>query len=142
MKWNPKAFFETASFYSWACQTGGVDQQGSRNDSLAKFIAFHLKIPVYAFIKRTEYADTWGSRGDRMVLRTQCNIPLIGNTDRCEQLTLENKERNRNMNNLGATWMENGAVHSVGNGSTPEEAPDGMFVFYPNAKEPQKVSEL
>lgn len=140
MKWNPKAFSATASFYSWACRTGGLEDKNSRNNTFAHYIAFHLNIPVYAFIRRTEYANTWGSRGDRMILRTQCNIPVVGNTDRCEQLIEENKNRRENVDNTGATWMENGAVYPVTTGSSPEEDPKGMFVYYPRVQEPKQVT--
>lgn len=136
-QWQAKAFYEKASFYSWACQTGGVEKKEEK--PLANHIADHLNIPVYTFIRKSDYAETWGSSDDRRYLRFQCNIPLVGDSKRCEQLTNENKERNDNMGSMEVVWMKNGAVHPVKCGTTPEQAPDGMFIFYPNLKEPIRV---
>lgn len=106
---------------------------------LANHIADHLNIPVYTFIRRSDYAETWGSSNDRSYFKLQCNIPLAGDSKRCEQLALENKERNRNIEQKSAVWMKNGAVHPVKCGTTPEQAQDGMFIFYPHSKQPIRV---
>lgn len=136
-KWQAKAFYETASFYSWACQTGGIDKEGEK--SLANHIADHLNISVYTFIRRSDYAETWGSSDDRSYLRFQCRIPFLGDKNRCEQLDKENEERERNIDTNKAVWMKNGAVHPVKCGTTPEHAQDGMFIFSPNSKQPIRV---
>lgn len=134
MRWSAKSFYETASFYSWSCQTGGVEKAGEK--PLANSIADHLNIPVYAFIKRSDYAETWGNKDDRSYLRLQCKIPFWGDEDRCKKLADEDEERERNIDAVGAVWMKNGAVYPVKSGTTPEKVPAGMFVFNPNSKKP------
>lgn len=136
-RWQTKAFCETASFYSWACQTGGVEKEGGK--PLANHIADHLNIPVYTFIRRSDYAETWGSSDDRSYLKLQCNIPLAGDNKRCEQLEKGDEERQRNLDTKQVVWMKNGAVHPIKCGTTPEQALDGMFIFYPHSKEPIRV---
>lgn len=83
-KLSPQAFAQDAVFESYACRTGMGNRsdfpiedviQGmpETNQSLAQLIANHLRIKVKAFIRRSDYKNTWGSFEERQLGRA-CNI--------------------------------------------------------------------
>lgn len=140
--WNKESFHKKARLHSWACRTCAPNHG---NPSLAEEMANHLQIPVYGFQKKSDYADTWGSRDDRSTLR-KCNNPhTLGllmskdEEDSCERLKDEFKQRKDNLKDLGALWMDSGAVHPVKCGTSPSNLPEGRYVAKPGIQGVSKV---
>ncbi len=144
-QWNVEAFHEKADFYTWACRTGAPIKNDTRKRSLGHYIAKHLNIPVYGFVRRSDYAYTWGNDDDRSYLRWLCWSALpdaIQNVEKCNRLKREDEKREINKKNIGAVWMENGAVYPVCSGTSPKELPAGYYLFSTSSIEPILVKNI
>lgn len=82
-KFPPNAFDEDARIYSYACRTGvGVDKRSfdhgddpQYDQSLAQIIADSAEVRVWAFPRRSNYDETYGTGEDRKrVIETQKKI--------------------------------------------------------------------
>lgn len=144
-QWSVKAFHETAEFYTWACRTGAPIDGDAKNRSLGHYIAWHLKIPVYGFVRRSDYAHTWGNDDDRSYLRWKCWSALpdaVQNVEKCNRLRTEDEKRSMAMDDIGAVWMDNGAVYPVCSGTSPKELPAGYYLFSASSIEPILVKNI
>lgn len=140
--WSKEGFHKKAKLHSWACRTCAPNHG---QPSLAEEMANHLQIPVYGFQKKSDYADTWGSRDDRSILR-KCNNPhtlgLFMSKEEeasCQRLQEEYQQRTNSLRDLRAIWMDDGAVHPVKCGTSPSNLPEGRYVAKPGI---QGVSEV
>lgn len=144
-QWSVKVFHETAEFYTWACRTGAPIEGDAKNRSLGYYIACHLEMPVYGFVRRSDYVNTWGNDKDRSYLRLRCwrFLPdLVQDIEKCNRLRIEDEKRSMAMNDIGAVWMDNGAVYPVCSGSSPKELPAGYYLFSASSIEPKLVQNI
>ncbi|MFK3772607.1 hypothetical protein [Pseudomonas sp. NPDC089406] len=102
------------------------------NESLAQLLADHLQIKVRAFIRRSDYKNTWGSSKERQVSKL-CGI--IDNVESgeewCRKWKVSAKERANNDDLYKFTYQSTGAINPVISGDTPIGAPGGHFEFLP-----------
>ncbi|MOA19649.1 hypothetical protein D3C78_1400470 [compost metagenome] len=140
---SPLAFSSTARIDSYACRTGmgnqsefpieeGIQLFPQTNQSLAQLLADHLRIKVRAYIRRSDYKNTWGSFEERQ-LGKLCGVsndvaPGEKWCRRWKELANERKETDRS---LDFTYQTMGAIHPVISGETPIGAPGGHFEFLP-----------
>lgn len=140
---SPQAFSENARLDSYACRTGmgnlsdhpiedGVQFFPQTNESLAQLLANHLRIKVRAFIRRSDYKNTWGSFSERRVgdicQATANALPQQGWCDRWNTLDAERRDYHQNWR---FTYQVLGATNAVVSGDTPLGAPEGFFEFLP-----------
>ena len=142
-KISPQAFSPTARIDSYACRTGmgnrpdypieeGIQFFPQTNESLAQLLANHLRIKVHAFIRRSDYKNTWGTLEERQ-LGKLCQIsndsaPGYEWCKRWKKLSDERKETDRS---LDFTYQSIGATNPVISGDTPIGTPGGHFEFSP-----------
>lgn len=142
-KISPLAFSRTARVDSYACRTGMgnlpelftedfVQFRSQANESLAQRLADHLRIKVRAFIRRSDYKNTWGSFEERQLGK------LCGLSDNsapaeewCRMWSRLEEERKYNHRENKFTYQTMGAIHPVISGDTPIGAPGGYFEFLP-----------
>lgn len=78
-----------------------ANRQGdAQKRSLGHYMAKHLNIPVYGFVRRSDYAHTWGKDDDRSYLRWQCWSALpdaVQNVEKCNRLRTEDEKRSMAM---------------------------------------------
>ncbi len=140
---SPQAFSPSAHIDSYACRTGmgnlpdykieeAVQFFPQTNESLAQLLANHLSIPVHAFIRRSDYKNTWGSFEDRR-LGSLCRISDNGvpGEEWCMRWVELDKERDNNNRLYKFTYQTMGASNPVISGSTPVGIPGGHFEFLP-----------
>ena len=140
---SPEAFSENARLDSYACRTGmgnvsdypiedGIQFFPQTNESLAQLLANHLRIKVGAFIRRSDYRNTWGSFGERR-LGEVCEISnnVAPDQEWCGSWGALDAERSRNDRDLDFTYQVVGAINPVESGDTPLGAPGGYFEFLP-----------
>ncbi|WP_177454440.1 hypothetical protein [Pseudomonas sp. Irchel 3E13] len=140
---SPEAFSETARLDSYACRTGmgnlsdypiedGVQLFPQTNESLAQLLANHLRIKVGAFIRRSDYKNTWGSFSERR-MGSVCKVTndVAPQQEWCDRWNTLDAERAKNDQNLDFTYQAVGAINPVVSGDTPLGAPDGYFEFLP-----------
>ncbi|MDZ5604796.1 PAAR domain-containing protein [Pseudomonas sp. RP23018S] len=140
---SPSAFSSTAQLESYACQTGmgnapdlsieaGVQFFPQTNESLAQLLADHLRIKVRAFVRRSDYQDTWGSIEERQLGKlcglTSDRAPA---TDWCGRWNTLAEERSQTHITLQYTYQTTGASNPVTSGTTPFGSPGGYFEFLP-----------
>ncbi|WP_124340572.1 PAAR domain-containing protein [Pseudomonas chlororaphis] len=142
-KISPSAFASSAQIDSYACRTGmgnrsdfpvedGIQFFPQTNESLAQLLANHLRIKVHAFIRRSDYKNTWGSFEERQ-LGKLCDVSdnAAPEEEWCQQWNKLKGER-KNYNKAGGfTYQEMGAINPVISGSTPLGIPGGHFEFSP-----------
>jgi len=143
MSISPLAFSRTAQLDSFACRTG----MGNRPDhtieeavqffpriseSLAQLLANHLRIREHAFIRRSDYKNTWGSFEDRQ-LGKLCTISDNSNPGPqwCRDWVKLDEERSTMDEMHDFTYQKMGASHPVISGETPIGVPGGYFEFLP-----------
>lgn len=139
----PEAFSNDAVFESYACRTGMGNRsefpiedviQGmpETNQSLAQLIANHLQIKVRAFIRRSDYKNTWGRFEERQLGRA-CDI--TGNRapdgEWCRRWKTLAQERADTIVEKGFNYQVIGAINPVESGDTPLLSPGGFFDFLP-----------
>ncbi|WP_369989601.1 hypothetical protein [Pseudomonas xanthosomatis] len=140
---SPQAFTSKAQIDSYACRTG----MGTRSEfpiedsiqflpqphqSLAQLLADHLRVKVRAFVRRSDYKNTWGSFDERQWGKL-CGISgnAAPNEAWCSKWNQLKNERLQNEGRLGSTYQTMGAIHPVISGDTPIGAPGGHFEFLP-----------
>ncbi|WP_095157853.1 PAAR domain-containing protein [Pseudomonas sp. Irchel 3E13] len=140
---SPEAFSETARLDSYACRTGmgnlsdypiedGVQLFPQTNESLAQLLANHLRIKVGAFIRRSDYKNTWGSFNERR-MGNVCDVThnVVPHQEWCGSWELLKDERKLKDEDFDFTYQARGALNPVISGDTPFGAPDGYFEFLP-----------
>ncbi len=142
-KISPLAFSSTARIDSYACRTGmgnrsdfpiedGIQFFPQTNESLAQLLADHLQTKVRAFVRRSDYKNTWGSFEERQ-LGKLCGISddAAPGEEWCRKWRALAKERESNNNMLDFTYQTMGAINPVISGETPLGVPGGHFEFLP-----------
>lgn len=125
MNLNPESFLDGASIWSYACRTGLSSENNSdieiftwgEEESLAQKMADFLNINIYAFLKRSSYEDTWGSKLDRLSLK-------IFDDDEFSNYKKEEKKIDNKF-----TWQPQGAYRDVKAGDTPHGPPNCLCLF-------------
>ncbi|WMJ01470.1 PAAR domain-containing protein [Pseudomonas chlororaphis subsp. aurantiaca] len=142
-KISPSAFASSAQIDSYACRTGmgnrsdfpvedGIQFFPQTNESLAQLLANHLRIKVHAFVRRSDYKNTWGSFEERQ-LGKLCGISnnAAPGEEWCRKWGELKDERNESQDVLKFTYQTMGAINPVISGDTPIGAPGGHFEFSP-----------
>jgi len=140
---SPEAFSSTAQLDSFACRTGmgnlpdysveeAIQFFPQINESLAQLLANHLRIKVHAFIRRSDYKNTWGSFEERQFGKL-CEVSdnAAPDAEWCREWLGTAEERIRNHQRLNFTYQKMGASNPVISGDTPVGAPGGYFEFLP-----------
>lgn len=140
---SPLAFSAAAQIDSYACRTGmgnrpefpieeGIQFFPQTNESLAQLLADHLQVRVRAFIRRSDYKNTWGSFEERQ-LGKLCGISdsTAPGEGWCRKWNQLKDERNENHDLLKFTYQTMGAINPVISGDTPIGVPGGHFEFLP-----------
>jgi uncharacterized Zn-binding protein involved in type VI secretion len=140
---SPAAFGKSARVDSYACRTGmgnvpdlmieeAVQFSPETDESLAQLLANHLRLKVRAFVRRSDYKDTWGSYVDRQ------RGALCGSTVRqpppeswCKDWNDSLRERDRYSTVYGFAYQDKGASNPVASGTTPYGLPGGHLEFTP-----------
>jgi hypothetical protein len=142
-KLSPAAFADDARLDSHACRTGMGNQPDlpieeavqfypQTNESLAQLLANHLRVRVRAYIRRSDYKNTWGSFEERR-LADLCGLSddRAPSTAWCREWNALDEERNRSFEEKNYTYQISGAKNPVISGSTPYGVPGGHFEFAP-----------
>ncbi|WDG55354.1 PAAR domain-containing protein [Pseudomonas chlororaphis] len=139
----PSAFTSSAQIDSYACRTGmgnrsdfpvedGIQFFPQTNESLAQLLANHLQIKVHAFVRRSDYKNTWGSFDERR-MGDLCGIS--GNAapgkEWCRKWGTLKDERKLSHKKHRFTYQTMGAINPVISGDTPVGVPGGHFEFLP-----------
>ncbi|MBB4864395.1 hypothetical protein HNP46_003259 [Pseudomonas nitritireducens] len=142
-KISPQAFSTSAKLESFACRTGmgnrseyriedGIQFFPQTNESLAQLMANHLGISVRAYVRRSEYKNTWGRVDERqfgkLCRASKGRMPDENWCKKWEALAGERKDIHDEFN---FTYQIMGAVNPVESGDTPIGAPGGHFEFLP-----------
>lgn len=140
---SPQAFSENARLDSYACRTGmgnlsdhpiedGVQFFPQTNESLAQLLANHLRIKVRAFIRRSDYKNTWDSFSERR-MGDICNATAnaLPQQEWCDKWGSLADERQVYDEDQDFTYQLLGAINPVVSGDTPLGAPEGFFEFLP-----------
>lgn len=140
---SPEAFSENARLDSYACRTGmgnvsdypiedGIQFFPQTNESLAQLLANHLRIKVGAFIRRSDYKNTWGSFGERR-MGNLCRVSgdVAPQQEWCDSWGALSTERRDNHESLRFTYQRLGAINPVISGGSPLGVPEGYFEFTP-----------
>jgi uncharacterized Zn-binding protein involved in type VI secretion len=140
---SPLAFSSSAVIDSYACRTGmgnrsefpiddAIQFFPETNESLAQLLADHLQVKVRAYIRRSDYKNTWGSLEERQ-LGKLCEISgdAAPGEEWCRRWDELAKERKKNHRALKFTYQTMGAINPVISGDTPLGAPGGHFEFLP-----------
>ncbi|MCK2094539.1 PAAR domain-containing protein [Thauera aromatica] len=142
-KISPLVFSSTAQIDSYACRTGmgnrsefpiedAIQFLPQTNESLAQLLADHLQVRVRAFIRRSDYKNTWGSFEERQ-LGKLCGISdnAAPGKEWCGKWKELEDERQENNDEMEFTYQTIGAINPVISGDTPVGAPGGHFEFLP-----------
>ncbi len=136
------AFSSAAQIDSYACRTGmgnrseyrieeGIQFFPQTNESLAQLLADHLQIKVRAFIRRSDYKNTWGSFEERQ-LGKLCGISNdTSENEWCKKWNTLKDERSMHHRKYKFTYQTMGAINPVISGDTPIGVPGGYFEFLP-----------
>ena len=140
---SPLAFSSSARIDSYACRTGmgnrpeypledGIQFFPQTSESLAQLLADHLQIKVRAFIRRSDYKNTWGSFEERQ-LGKLCGVSnnSAPGEEWCRSWLKLVKERKNSLRALKFTYQTMGAINPVISGETPLGVPGGHFEFLP-----------
>jgi uncharacterized Zn-binding protein involved in type VI secretion len=140
---SPSAFSSTARLDSYACRTGmgnrseypvedGIQFFPQTNESLAQLLADHLRIKVRAFVRRSDYKNTWGSFRDRQRSKScKVNGSAVPHEAWCKRWKELESEREKYNASLKFTYQSAGATKPVISGDTPVGAPGGQLEFLP-----------
>ncbi|MFN9529489.1 MAG: PAAR domain-containing protein [Pseudomonadaceae bacterium] len=142
-KISPLAFSSAAQIDSYACRTGmgnrsefpiedGIQFFPQTNESLAQLLADHLQIKVRAYVRRSDYKNTWGSFEERQ-LGKLCGVSdnTAPGSEWCRRWGELAKERTNSDRLYKFTYQTIGAVNPVISGDTPLGVPGGQFEFLP-----------
>ncbi|WP_062378878.1 hypothetical protein [Pseudomonas abietaniphila] len=111
----------------------GIQFFPQTNESLAQLLADHLRIKVKAFIRRSDYKNTWGSFEERR-MGNLCDMSgdAAPSEEWCRRWNILKEERKDNDKSLFFTYQKIGAINPVTSGNTPLGVPGGQFEFQPN----------
>ncbi|AZC48369.1 MULTISPECIES: PAAR domain-containing protein [Pseudomonas] len=142
-KISPSAFASSAQINSYACRTGmgnrsdfpvedGIQFFPQTNESLAQLLANHLRIKVHAFVRRSDYKNTWGSFEERR-MGDLCGISdnAAPGKEWCRKWGTLKDERKLSHKKHRFTYQTMGAINPVISGDTPIGVPGGHFEFLP-----------
>jgi len=134
-------------FYSYACRTGiGVSSEivndPLKSNSLAQKISNHSQIIVHAYMKRSLYADTWGTQNhrDTYISDNDKGESFIENlkTDIKDMIADDPNDMNSfalyiatEKNIDGAIWNTQGAYLPVKAGDYPKGIPNSYETYKP-----------
>ena len=127
---NCNIFSNQGRIDSYACRTGMGKLDGHSDFepdpqpelSLAQQLANYFNVPVGAFIVRSNYEDTWGSKEQRIKHR------VLGD----KEFEALYQEREENKKYCGADYNVSGALNDVKAGVTPYNLPSVYVEFLPN----------
>ncbi|WP_397449984.1 hypothetical protein [Pseudomonas sp. NA-150] len=140
---SPSAFLATAQLDSYACRTGmgnrpdwpveeGVQFYPQTNESLAQLLANHLRITVRAYIRRSDYKNTWGSFEQRKLAIVCGDSDDTAHGDGwCKRWVKLAKERRETDRAFDFTYQVMGAMNPVVSGNSPRVVPEGHHEFLP-----------
>ena len=133
--------------YSYACRTGiGVSSttgitDPKKNNSLAQHMANIGKITVFAYMRKTDYKNTWGTIAHRRTYESDHdsgeNIWENFKSDLYDMLPdpddMKEFSKYRAHQEIidGAVWNINGAYIDVKPGTTPDSVPDTFYKYTP-----------
>ncbi|WBG62972.1 hypothetical protein ELR50_08780 [Pseudomonas citronellolis] len=142
-KLSPAAFADDARLDSHACRTGMGNQPDlpieeavqfypQTRESLAQLLANHLRVKVRAYIRRSDYRNTWGSFEERR-LADLCGLSdnQAPSTVWCREWNVLNEERDQNVRRNNYAYQVSGAINPVISGTTPYGIPGGQIEFTP-----------
>jgi hypothetical protein len=145
-KISPEVFIPNQThFYSYACRTGaGTKEKSSdpkKEQSLAQKMADHGKIIVHAFIRRSQYENTWGTKNNRKTYESDHSMGTwkekISNTiydwwedDPPTQNHFEEYMKTETKVE-GYLWNSKGSYMLPVAGDSPELFPKTYETFYP-----------
>lgn len=142
-KISQSAFSSSARVDSYACRTGmgnrpdypieeGVQFFPQTNESLAQLLANHLRVKVRAYIRRSDYKNTWGTFEERQLGKLCKNTGNAVPAEAwCKQWVALDAERQKSNKHHEFTYQTSGASHPVISGGTPFGVPGGHFEFLP-----------
>jgi len=142
-KLSPAAFADDARLDSHACRTGMGNQPDlpieeavqfypQTRESLAQLLANHLRVRVRAYIRRSDYKNTWGSFEERR-LGELCGV-TDGNAPSeiwCKRWKELADERKAFKLKTKYTYQASGAINPVISGITPYGLLGGHIEFRP-----------
>lgn len=140
IKLNPNSFsVELKEIYSFACRTGLSKDNDTEIEkftwgedrSLAQKIADRLSAKVHAFLKRSNYENTWGSRSDRIDLKVADNLEKININIKNDDDFRSYKKQEKKIDNK-YPWQPQGAYREVVAGDFPYGPPGCMCIFQNN----------
>lgn len=142
-KLSPQAFSPTAQIDSYACRTGmgnrseypiedGIQFFPQTNESLAQLLANHLRVKVRAFVRRSDYKNTWGTFEERQIGKL-CSVTddTMPGDDWCKRWKNLEQERKNSNDSFNFTYQNLGAINPVISGDTPIGVLGGHFDFLP-----------
>ncbi|WP_225607675.1 MULTISPECIES: PAAR domain-containing protein [unclassified Pseudomonas] len=140
-KLSPQAFSPTARIDSYACRTGmgnrpdypieeAIQFFPQTNESLAQLLANHLRVKVRAYVRRSDYRNTWGTFEERR-MGDLCGITdsSVPGQEWCKKWNLLRRERKDNNDEFDFTYQKTGALNPVISGDTPLGVPGGHLEF-------------
>ncbi|MFK3772109.1 PAAR domain-containing protein [Pseudomonas sp. NPDC089406] len=140
---SPQAFTRKAQIDSYACRTGmgslsesaiedSIQFSPQTHQSLAQLLADHLRVKVRAFVRRSDYKNTWGSFEERQWGKL-CGISGNSAPDGawCSKWNRLKAERRFKDQDQNFTYQRMGAMNPVISGDTPIGAPGGLLEFLP-----------
>ncbi len=147
---KPEIFLNknNSKFYSLSCRTGiGTASETAidpiKNNSLAQKMANHGKITVFAYMRRSQYEDTWGTVKHRNTYASdndsedskwgnfKSDIRDLTSSDP-KDMEIFTKYRNKEIKIDGAVWNPEGAYIEVKGGSLPPGVPATFDKYIPN----------
>jgi hypothetical protein len=137
------SFSSSAEIHSYACRTGmgnlpdlaieeAIQFFPQTNESLAQLLADHLRIKVKAFIRRSDYKNTWGSFEERR-MGNLCDFSksVAPSEEWCRRWNQFKEERKTYDSRSQFSYQSSGAINPVTSGETPLGVPGGHFDFLP-----------
>lgn len=136
---NPKSFKNDGELWSYACRTGiSVDNDSEvekftwgEDESLAQKIADRLNIKVHAFLKRSNYQNTWGGRNDRIDLKIADQLEKVNIEIKNDDDFRAYKKQEKKIDNT-YPWQPQGAYRDVIAGDFPYGPPPCMCIYQKN----------
>src|SRR6218665_1078282 len=135
-KFNAKSFSKDNEIWSFACRTGlSVDNDTEierftwgEKESLAQKLADKLGAKVHAFLKRSNYENTWGSRAARIDLKIADNLEKVNVNIKKDDKFREYKKHEMKLDKI-YPWQPQGAYNEVKSGDFPMGPPNCMCIF-------------
>ncbi|WP_415325667.1 hypothetical protein [Chryseobacterium sp. MMS23-Vi53] len=133
---NPDSFSQEATIWSFACRTGlSVDNDSEierftwgEKESLAQKLADRINCKTHAFLKRSNYENTWGSKQDRIDLKIADNLEKVNIYTKKEDKFKEYKRHEIQIDGK-YPWQPQGAYHDIKAGDFHLGPPNCMCIF-------------